>query len=294
MSINPFKNSDLNDLQENIKIFFSDRFSGISYRIKEWRINIVRIGKERLTVMFIPHSEKRIINFHISLFAIFSILGIFIITVVITSFFIIDHSSTIKEVSKLKKYGSSSKNQMKKYKEEINKLYAVFQKFKPELTHLYSLIPNSNIETVWAKGGIHNPNPAYNKSDSYPPLEILNMEEVKNEIKTTKKILLEIKKFLVYRKKIIENTPSVWPVNGFIISKFGLRNSPYTFKNEFHQGIDINAFPGTEIRAAAPGKVSDIRWDSALGLTISIKHKYGFVTMYSHCQRASVEIGQKI
>ena len=58
--------------------------------------------------------------------------------------------------------------------------------------------------------------------------------------------------------------------------------------------IDIEAFPGSEIRATAPGKVSEIRWDPVLGLVVSIKHKYGFTTSYSHCQRVSVELDQQI
>ena len=79
-----------------------------------------------------------------------------------------------------------------------------------------------------------------------------------------------------------------------MISRYGQRNSPYTFAKEFHNGIDIEAFPGAEIKATAPGTVDDIRWDPSLGLNVTIKHKYGFVTSYSHCQRVSVEIGQKI
>ena len=252
-------------------------------------------GKERITVMFIPHSEKKIINFHISKFAISFILGAAVIVLTVTSVLIVNHSSTIKEVSKLKKYGSNSKIQIKKYKDEINKLYDIFQKFKPEITHLYSLTPDSDIDTLWAKGGVLHQSPADNDTGEFtPPIEILNIQEIEKELETTKKIITRIKKFLKYRKKIIENTPSVWPVDGYIISRYGHRNSPYTFEREFYQGIDIEAFPGAEIKATAPGTVNDVTWDTVRGLTISIKHKYGFVTSYSHCQRASVEKGQKI
>jgi murein DD-endopeptidase MepM/ murein hydrolase activator NlpD len=251
--------------------------------------------------MFIPHSEKRIINFHVSIFAIAIITGIVTATVTVTSVLIINHSSTIKEVSKLKKYGVNSKIQIKKYKEEINQLYDIFQKFKPEITHLYSLTPGSDIDSLWAKGGVHNPNPAYDSEASAdngiepsPPIEILNIQEVERELKTTKKILSKIKVFLEYRKKIIETTPSIWPVNGYIISRFGQRNSMYAAETDFNSGIDIESYPGAEIKATAPGKVSEIRWDPVLGLLVSIKHKYGFTTSYSHCQRVSVELDQQI
>ncbi len=295
MNINPFKDSNLRDLQQNIRDFLADHFSGFIANIQNrWQL-FVKKGKERMTVMFIPHSEKRIINFHISLFAISFIIGLVTLTVTITSILIINHSSTIKEVSKLKRYGTNSKIQMKKYRDEINKLYAIFQQFKPELTHLYSLTPESDIDSLWAKGGIPNPNPDIEGSTEVsPPIEVLNMQEIERELKTTKEIIKKIKRFLEYRKKIIENTPSIWPVDGHIVSRYGQRSSPFTFQSEFHHGIDIEAFPGADIKATAPGTVNDIRWDPVLGLTISIKHKYGFVSSYSHCQRVSVEVGQKI
>ena len=293
MALNPFKDSNLNDLQKNIKSSLSDHFGRYINSAKDtWR-RFVQKGKERLTVMFIPHTEKRIINFHISIFAITALVSFIIITISVTSILIINHSSTIKEVSKLKKYGKNSKIQIQKYKEEISKLYAIFQKLKPELTHLYSLTPESNIDSLWAKGGVPNPNPKVNNEIS-PPMEVLNIEEINTELKTTKKILNKIKTFLEYRKKIIENTPSIWPVDGHIISRFGLRDSPNNFVREFHQGIDIDTFPGSEIKATAPGNVTSITWNPVLGLTISIKHKYGFVTSYSHCQRVSVKEGQKV
>ncbi len=37
-----------------------------------------------------------------------------------------------------------------------------------------------------------------------------------------------------------------------------------------------------------------ISWDSKHGLKITIKHKYGFSTCYSHCQRVVVDINQKL
>ncbi len=295
MALNPFKDSNLNDLQENILDFFRDSFGGYYSSLKSrWEI-FRKKGKERITIMFIPHSEKKIVNFHVSLFAIALIVGTLVITVVITSIFIVNHTSTIKEISKLKMFGSNTKIQIAKYKEEINRLYDIFQKFKPEITYLYSLIPGNDVDSLWAKGGVPNPNPqSENENVESPPIEVLNIEEMERELKTTKELLEKIKVFLAERKKIIENTPSLWPVDGYIISRFGEKTSPYTFKKEYHPGIDIAAFPGAEIKSTAPGKVENIWWDPVYGLSVSVAHKYGFITVYSHCQRVSVTLDQKI
>ncbi|PKL17053.1 MAG: hypothetical protein CVV49_13170, partial [Spirochaetae bacterium HGW-Spirochaetae-5] len=297
MGINPFKDSNLNDLQQNVTDFLVDHFVDKKHRIRTLWKRFNEKGNERITVMFIPHSEKKILNFHISIFTISSIAAFIFITVIVTSVLIINHSSTVKEVSILKRDGTDSKVQIKIYKEEINKLYDIFQKFKPELTYLYSLTPDSNIDSLWAKGGENNPNPGAEQTDNdpnVPSMELLNIQEVKQELETTRDVVGKIKSFLNYRKKIIENTPSIWPVEGYIVSRYGYRNSPYSFETEFHQGIDIETFPCSEIKSTAPGNVSEIKWDPSLGLTVSIRHKYGFITSYSHCQRVSVEVGQKV
>lgn len=297
MAINPFKDTTLNDLQQNIREKLTEHFQGFSEYYRDLWKRFMEKGRERITLMFIPHSEKKIINFHISIFAISFFTGFIILTVTVTSILIVNHTSTIKEVSKLHRYGTNSKVQIQKYREEINTLNSIFQKFKPEITHLYSLTPGNTDSDPFAKGGIQNPEPpaGLNAENSPPPIEeTLNLEAMEADLKATKEIIGEIKKFLEYRKKIISNTPSLWPVNGYIISRFGERNSPYSFMPEFHRGIDIEAFPGTEIKSTAPGIVNEIRWDPVLGLSVSIKHKYGFITSYSHCQRVAVERDQKI
>lgn len=295
MGINPFKDSNLENLQEKIRGSLSDHFGFIINILKD-RLNLLlKKGKERITIMFIPHSEKKITNFHIPLYIICLIGGILIITITITSLIIINHTSTIKDVSKLKRYDVNSNIQIKKYKEEINSLYSIFQKLKPELTYLYSLTHEDDVDSLWAKGGASSLNTIaeVEESDS-PPIEVLNIKEIGQELKTTKNVIEKIKSFLEARKKIIENTPSLWPVDGYIISKYGLRTSPYISQNGFQKGIEIAAFPGAKIRSAAPGTVKSIKWDPVHGLSISIKHKYGFSTKYSHCQGVSVEVDQNV
>ncbi|HNR87892.1 MAG TPA: M23 family metallopeptidase [Spirochaetota bacterium] len=295
MGLNPFKESNLDDLQRSLKRFYDDRFGDTSKTLRGWWSRFVKKGREKVTLMFIPHSEKQIVNFHISIFSIAGFFGAIALTVVVTSIIIVNHTSNTKEVSRLKLYGASSKEHLVKYREEINRLHEIFQKFKPEVTYLYSIIPENDVDSLWAKGGPAQPetkNP--DAGDHAPPIELLNIEEIDRDLKITKDVLVKIKGFLEARKKILEYTPSIWPVNGYIISAFGERTSPYNFQKEFHHGIDIAGYPGAEIHATAPGRVEDIKWDPVLGLTVSVKHKYGFTTHYSHCQRVSVEPRQKI
>lgn len=69
----------------------------------------------------------------------------------------------------------------------------------------------------------------------------------------------------------------IWPVDGRLISEFGMRNG------EQHKGIDIKAEEGTPVKAADSGKV--IYSGDGLngyGNLIIIKHEGTYFTVYAH------------
>ena len=305
MKINPFKDANLNDLQQNISDFLVDHLDNKKIKIKTLWKRLKEKGNERITIMFIPHSEKKILNFHVSIFTITSIAAFIFITLLVTSLLIIDHSSTVKEISILTRGESDSKTQVMLYNDEIETLQTIFKNgLKPVLGNVYELSTGENKDTLWAKGGVANPNPGEedidhgDRDDDDDVKEIRQklyyMQNIKHELEITKDVIGKLKNFLEYRKKIIENTPSIWPVEGYIVSQYVEKKSPYSLKRENHKGIDIETFPCAEIKATAPGNISEIKWNPTLGLTVSIRHKYGFITSYSHCQRVSVEVGQKV
>lgn len=87
-------------------------------------------------------------------------------------------------------------------------------------------------------------------------------------------------------------TPSIWPVNGFVTSSFGGRNSPFGTGRQFHKGLDISNRPGTPIVATAQGTVTQAGVDGAYGISVEVDHGGGIVTKYGHMSRCSVSNGQ--
>lgn len=77
--------------------------------------------------------------------------------------------------------------------------------------------------------------------------------------------------------KGVEGINFIWPVDGEIISGFGIRNGVP------HDGIDIKAPEGTPIRAAYDGKViysgDELK---GYGNLIIIKHPGDYATVYAH------------
>jgi murein DD-endopeptidase MepM/ murein hydrolase activator NlpD len=87
--------------------------------------------------------------------------------------------------------------------------------------------------------------------------------------------------------------PSLWPVNGRLLSHFGTRNDPFSGERNFHAGVDISATRGTAIRATADGVVTHAEWAGAYGKLIIVKHG-NLQTYYAHLSRIDVVEGQEV
>ncbi|MDA8404649.1 MAG: M23 family metallopeptidase [Desulfobacteraceae bacterium] len=99
------------------------------------------------------------------------------------------------------------------------------------------------------------------------------------------------------RNQIItgQSTPSLRPVDGgYISSGFGFRQSPFSFKREFHSGVDFAVDKGTPVHATANGVVVSIGNIGGLGKAVIIDHGKGITTRYAHLSSYNVEEGQKI
>jgi len=73
------------------------------------------------------------------------------------------------------------------------------------------------------------------------------------------------------------------PVRGGEISSgFGNRIHPITGDMLLHAGVDFRAPPGTPIRAAGSGLVTDMRYGDGYGWFVRIQHDRGFETVYAH------------
>jgi murein DD-endopeptidase MepM/ murein hydrolase activator NlpD len=88
--------------------------------------------------------------------------------------------------------------------------------------------------------------------------------------------------------------PSIWPVNGRILSEFGTREDPFSGEGEVHTGVDISASMGTPVHAAADGVVESADYESGYGKMVVIDHGGGVRTRYAHLSRYEVIPGQEI
>jgi murein DD-endopeptidase MepM/ murein hydrolase activator NlpD len=83
----------------------------------------------------------------------------------------------------------------------------------------------------------------------------------------------------------------VVPLDGPLGSPFGPR------WGRSHQGIDIEGWAETRVRAAAPGVVTAVGWldgNAGLGFVVKIRHADGFVSLSAHLASARVEGGDRV
>ncbi|MFP4618702.1 MAG: M23 family peptidase, partial [Spirochaetaceae bacterium] len=125
-------------VEERIFTFFVQLFTRIGSAVAGVFRRIVGIGKQKFTIMLIPHSEKKVFNFHISVFSLVFISSL--ILFVIAAFFVF--STKFSGVSNLLTQRSEdlsyTKANLELVRDEITDLREVSQEFEKSLKDTFS------------------------------------------------------------------------------------------------------------------------------------------------------------
>lgn len=93
--------------------------------------------------------------------------------------------------------------------------------------------------------------------------------------------------------QLLAAAPHLWPTEyRSISSKFGYRILHSQL--EFHNGIDIPMWYGSEVRATKDGVVTSAGWQPGYGWVIEIEHEMGFTTTYGHNSKLLVHKGDEV
>ncbi len=112
-----------------------------------------------------------------------------------------------------------------------------------------------------------------------------------NDLQSHFKLLEEVTQ---KRAVAIRQTPTIWPLQGPIVSRFGSRPDPYTGDAEMHLGLDIVGNYGSAVKAPADGEVVYANRKSDYGNLIILNHGNGLTTRYGHLNGFNVHVGQRI
>jgi murein DD-endopeptidase MepM/ murein hydrolase activator NlpD len=258
----------------------------------------IRKGRQRFTVMFIPHSEKKIFNFHISVFSL--VFFICLVVVLVIAFFgLSTHFTTAnKRILKAEENLKNTETNLDKIKDEIHQLGKAWKDFKAKMDSLYAILGTKEAA-------------AYNSQGVGGDFSLLNIENVddislheEREIRNLRNFLSnatgpigDVAELLKSQKELLMDIPTLWPIKarGNITAGFGVEVNPFTHGFRLHRGVDIAWSYNTPIVATANGKVQNIDFiPTGLGHCVTISHKYGFTTVYGHMSRSIVYRGQEV
>ena len=136
--------------------------------------------------------------------------------------------------------------------------------------------------------------------ESFNPLEEgaleLRIERLKEKSEWVKQDIWTLYTDLSEKKEVLDNTPSILPVRGWVSSHFGYRNDVFLdHEPYFHRGMDIASVEGSPVLATADGKVVWTGYDErGYGKLVVIDHGYGLRTYYAHLSEIKTEIGKTV
>ena len=121
-----------------------------------------------------------------------------------------------------------------------------------------------------------------------------SLDKIDDRIDVHNDSLTELTQYLEEKNFIMLSTPTIWPTRGWVSSKFGFRTSPFSGRRVFHEGLDIAARYGIDVRATAKGVVVFSGTRTGYGYIVTIDHGYGYLTRYAHNSALLVKVGDKV
>jgi len=107
---------------------------------------------------------------------------------------------------------------------------------------------------------------------------------------------LDALQFLMMNRQLESDlTPTGWPVRkGWISSRFGERNDPFTGERAQHRGLDFAGTRGSDVLSVASGVVIWAANRTGYGSTVEIDHGNGYQTRYAHNKQLQVKAGDHV
>jgi murein DD-endopeptidase MepM/ murein hydrolase activator NlpD len=265
----------------------------------------VNENKEKFTMMIVPHSGKSTFSVSISILALKIIGGLLAVVVagaaIFASHFYLSYNklkTDAKELSIVAKDYDVLQKQLQLFVEKTRNLEEKMQCLEQLDTDLRGLLENDPALKQSIKKDDSRSDAGRSILSSRRGLDreraIKQLQLLEQKLPEQEQSLEELKDAVIQRTDRLSHTPSIYPVSGKITSKFGYRKSPFSRRQEFHDGLDIGASYGATVVATADGMVTFVGYRSGYGRTVTISHGYGFETSYCHNSSTLVKVGQQV
>jgi murein DD-endopeptidase MepM/ murein hydrolase activator NlpD len=246
----------------------------------KWRVlsmrkirNLYKKAFTPVSMMVIPHSNIRPLNFKVPLAGIF-------ISVVLWVFGTIYILSAVINSFEYRSMGEK----LNYYSQQFIEMQTTMSALKSSEREFKRLLSLKTKEKI-----LENIDTADSGS-----IEKIDIESLRQQIQETIGTVSEIKDYLRHQRNLYFAIPKGLPVEGRISSGYGKRKHPLTGENDFHTGMDISASYGAPVRATSDGIVSFSGLGKGSGRVVVLEHGLGFSTLYAHNSKTIVKVGQKV
>jgi murein DD-endopeptidase MepM/ murein hydrolase activator NlpD len=257
----------------------------------------------RYTVVLVPHSEKKVYNFNISVASICC--ALLMLVGIAGAFFWYGSSyngtrnTLVLKDSRLKDTQAS----LDQLRDEIARLLRQTRGFQATLSNTLSELgldtPVNNAENPAASGDLSS----FLDIQETAPGTLKEVDDIRNltdYLASAVDPVKELGSLFSSQSALLTEIPNIWPIRGgigHISMYFGQNINPFTGQYYIHKGIDLSTYrSGDPIVATADGQVVTMEYDpvGGFGYYVIIKHKHGFYTRYAHLQSFKATKGQRV
>jgi murein DD-endopeptidase MepM/ murein hydrolase activator NlpD len=244
-------------------------------------------GRRKLTLMIVPHTERRVLSLQLSFFALWGVLLAVGLGVLAFLFAAARFSDTANKLQTQSSDLASTQESLAAIREQSARLAVSTRRFERSLS---------------AAVGGKPPSPAADPADSGASAGAAGeaageIGRAADYIASSVEPLQRLGSRLQRESDILTEVPNIWPVlgSGRIASYFGRGVDEFTGKPRINRGVEIAAFrPGDTVLSTADGAVAEVGYDPVFGNYVLVQHGHGFSTKYGHLMAARVVPGQKV
>lgn len=258
-----------------------------------------RFVTRRYTVVFVPHSEKKVYNLHVTVLSMCCFL--FVVTGIIVAFFWYgaSYSSTRNILASKDGRLKDVQASLDLLRDETALLLREARGFENALSGALSVLRADvgGKGTDTASGDLSS---FFNVRETPEGIlqEVDDVRRLSTYLASAAEPVREIGAMLESQSALLTEIPSIWPIKGGIghISMFfGQNENPFSGQYYIHKGIDLSTYrSGDPIVATADGQIVTIDYDGGFGNYVIIKHKHGYYTRYAHLLSFRVKVGQRV
>ena len=260
---------------------------------------IGRFLTKRYTLVFVPHSEKRVYNLHVTILSVFCFLLVTFGILGAIFWYGASYSNTLYSVADRDGRLRDTQASLDQLRDEKTLLLREARSFQNALSSVLSAlgINSGNTASQSTSGDLISFLGIRETPEGVLP-EVDDIRQLTAFLSQSRGPILEIGSLLDSQSALLTEIPSLWPVRGglgHITMFFGQNVHPIHGQYYIHRGIDISTYRyGDPIIATADGQVVTAEYSYDYGNYIIIRHRHGYYTRYAHLQSFQATVGQRV